>query len=178
MVHPTDNTPVRAIQKPIPRARLLTSAASLAAIEKKELEVEARAVGRKREREEKTKQKEQELKRKTSEEGKRKDRKTKTSSTKKVTQDKKEFNIREQAQRGKRRKPPDFDLDIPQAKKSIVTEDGVCCICFGAYDNDVIEQTGAVWIACGCGQWVHEDCVEDVVLEMNDFVYFVLWSMY
>ena len=78
---------------------------------------------------------------------KEKARKTKTSSTKKVTQNKKEYNIREQDQWGKRRKPPDFDLDIPQAKKSIVSEDGVWCICFGAYDDDVIEQTGAEWIA-------------------------------
>ena len=97
---------------------------------------------------------------------KEKARKTKTNLTKEVAQDKKEhFNIREQAQRGKRRKPLDFDQDIPQAKKSIVTEDDVCCICFCAYDNDVIERTGAEWIVCGCGQWLHEDCVEDVVLD-------------
>ena len=166
LVHPTDNTPVRTIQKPIPRARLLTSAASLAAIEKKvkqkqeQLEEKQR---KRREREEKKKQKEQELKRKEEERAKKaeeKARKTKTNTTKKVTQDKKE-----QAQRGKRRKPLDFEQDIPQAKKSMVTEDGVCCICFGGYDDDVIERTGAEWIACGCGRWLHEDCVEDVVLD-------------
>ena len=65
-----------AIQKPIPRARLLTSAASLAAIEEKEkqkqkqeqLEEKQR---KRREREEKKKQKEQEVRRKE-EEGRRK----------------------------------------------------------------------------------------------------------
>ena len=128
LVHPTDNTPVRTIQKPIPRARLLTSAASLAAIEEKEKQKQEQLEekqSKRREREEKKKQKEQELKRKEEErvkKAKEKARKTKTNSTKKVAQDKKEhFNIREQAQRGKRRKPLDFDQDIPQAKKSKVT---------------------------------------------------------
>ena len=27
------------------------------------------------------------------------------------------------------------------------------------------KRTGAEWIACGCGQWLHEDCAEDVVLD-------------
>ena len=93
LVHPTDNTPVRTIQKPIPRARLLTSAASLAAIEEKEKQKQEQLEEKqrkRREREEKKKQKEQELKRKEEErvkKAKEKARKTKTNSTKKVAQD-------------------------------------------------------------------------------------------
>ena len=37
----------------------------------------------------------------------------------------------------------------------------MCCACFGSYEDDVLEGTGAVWIACACGRWLHEDCVED-----------------
>ena len=61
LVHPTDNTPVRTIQKPIPRARLLTSAASLAAIEEKKKQKQEQLEEKQRKR---RNRKKQELKRK------------------------------------------------------------------------------------------------------------------
>ena len=39
----------------------------------------------------------------------------------------------------------------------------VCCMCFVHYDDDVLEGSGADWIFCKCGRWLHEDCIEDVV---------------
>ena len=39
----------------------------------------------------------------------------------------------------------------------------VCCTCNGLYEHDVIEGTGADWLACACGRWLHEDCVEDCI---------------
>ena len=39
-------------------------------------------------------------------------------------------------------------------------DSNVCCACFGNYEDDVLEGSGAVWISCACGRWLHEDCVE------------------
>jgi len=38
-----------------------------------------------------------------------------------------------------------------------------CCICFGHYEDDQ-EGAGAQWIYCKCGTWVHEDCVEETIV--------------
>ena len=43
----------------------------------------------------------------------------------------------------------------------------VCCMCFVNYEDDVLEGSGADWIYCRCGRWLHEDYVEDVVKD-ND----------
>ncbi len=29
------------------------------------------------------------------------------------------------------------------------------------YEQDVAEGTGADWLACACGRWLHEECVDD-----------------
>ena len=34
-----------------------------------------------------------------------------------------------------------------------------CSFCYGAYCQDEKE-----WLECACGRWVHEECMEDVVL--------------
>lgn len=39
----------------------------------------------------------------------------------------------------------------------------VCCMCFVRYEEDVIGETGAVWVSCTCGRWLHENCAEDCV---------------
>ena len=40
-----------------------------------------------------------------------------------------------------------------------------CYICFGMYEEDVREGTGREWRECVCGRWVHEDCIDDIVVE-------------
>jgi len=38
-----------------------------------------------------------------------------------------------------------------------------CTECFGSYQNDAEENNGAEWVQCGCGQWLHEDCIDKVM---------------
>ena len=35
-----------------------------------------------------------------------------------------------------------------------------CSFCYGTYCGD-----GQVWVKCGCDNWVHEQCIEDVFLD-------------
>ena len=43
----------------------------------------------------------------------------------------------------------------------------VCCMCFGNYGDDVLEGEGVEWIACACGRWLHVDCAETHVIDVN-----------
>ena len=43
----------------------------------------------------------------------------------------------------------------------------VCCTCFVRYEDDIISGSGADWISCTCGRWLHEDCAEDCVLDKD-----------
>ena len=31
--------------------------------------------------------------------------------------------------------------------------------CLGTYKEDKEMGNGAEWVQCGCGQWIHEDCI-------------------
>jgi len=31
---------------------------------------------------------------------------------------------------------------------------------------------GAEWIKCGCGQWLHEECIENTATDVNGVVRF------
>ena len=42
-----------------------------------------------------------------------------------------------------------------------------CCVCFVSYKEDILDQSGKDWVGCACGQWLHEDCAEDCVLDSN-----------
>ena len=61
--------------------------------------------------------------------------------------------------------PSSESSDEPVPKKRRITnsdiEEDLCCMCFGSYSDDVIEQSGKDWIQCACGRWLHEDCAED-----------------
>ena len=43
----------------------------------------------------------------------------------------------------------------------------VCCLCFVIFEEDTREQTGAKWLSCACGRWLHEDCAEDIVVDSD-----------
>ena len=43
----------------------------------------------------------------------------------------------------------------------------VCCMCFVTFEEDTCEQTGAEWLPCACGRWLHEDCAEDIVVDSD-----------
>jgi len=60
---------------------------------------------------------------------------------------------------------------------SEVIDPNKCCMCFVSYEDDVLKGAGTEWIFCKCGRWLHEDCVEDVVMDNNEeerFCFFVL----
>lgn len=41
----------------------------------------------------------------------------------------------------------------------------ICCVCFGQYSDDI--GTKKEWLECTCSQWVHEDCAENIVYDIN-----------
>ena len=43
----------------------------------------------------------------------------------------------------------------------------VCCMCFGNYEEDVLDGCGADWIDCACGRWLHVDCAEDCITDCH-----------
>ena len=51
--------------------------------------------------------------------------------------------------------------------ENIVEVDGIdsneWCVCHGTYTNDVEHGNGSQWLRCQCGQWLHKDCVSDLV---------------
>ena len=40
-------------------------------------------------------------------------------------------------------------------------------ICFGNYEDDVIDGYGADWIDCARGRWLHVDCVDECVTDCH-----------
>ena len=56
-------------------------------------------------------------------------------------------------------------LKIPTSSSS--SDDNVCCMCFGTYDDDILEGAGTEWISCACGRWLHEDCCEDCITDQD-----------
>ena len=44
-------------------------------------------------------------------------------------------------------------------------DSNVCCMCFGSYEDDVLDGYGADWINCACGRWLHVDCTEDCITD-------------
>ena len=170
LVDPTAATP-SGPKKARPRARLLTSADSLKEMEEKERkkkeEVEEKEK-RKKEREEKKKQREEEQKRKAAERAKRAEEKAKKVEEKAKKAEEKAKKAAP-AKRPPKRKPAGESSTATRSKKSRVddTSSGeidpnTCCTCFVHYDQD---ETGADWVSCACGRWLHEDCVVDVTID-------------
>ena len=48
-----------------------------------------------------------------------------------------------------------------------VIDPSVCCMCFGTYEEDILEGAGADWISCACGRWLHEDCAEECRIDLD-----------
>ena len=43
-----------------------------------------------------------------------------------------------------------------------------CCECIRSFQQDIAEKNGAEWVRCGCGQWIHEDYIDQVVTDKDD----------
>ena len=39
-----------------------------------------------------------------------------------------------------------------------------CSECLGTYSDDISMGNGAEWVQCGCGQWIHADCIDKTVI--------------
>ena len=46
-------------------------------------------------------------------------------------------------------------------------DSNVCFICFGNYEDDLIDGYGADWIDCACGRWLHVDCADECVTDCH-----------
>ena len=56
----------------------------------------------------------------------------------------------------------------PPQKKARTTHEAIDdsrCVCFTTYEDDVVNASGKDWVGCACGRWLHEECVEDCVLD-------------
>jgi len=44
-----------------------------------------------------------------------------------------------------------------------------CCKCFKikTFEEDITLSNQAEWVMCGCGKWLHEDCVSETVLDAS-----------
>ena len=42
-----------------------------------------------------------------------------------------------------------------------------CRECLESFQQDIAEKNGAEWVRCGCGQWIHEDCIDQVVTDKD-----------
>ena len=43
----------------------------------------------------------------------------------------------------------------------------VCCMCFGSYEDDVMDGYGAERIDCVYGRWLHVDCAADCITDCH-----------
>ena len=42
---------------------------------------------------------------------------------------------------------------------------GECCECLETYEDDVRFGRGEEWVECACGRWIHEKCIDKVVID-------------
>lgn len=42
-----------------------------------------------------------------------------------------------------------------------------CCVCYRTFQDDEIEQTGLEWLQCACSRWLHEECIEYELDELD-----------
>ena len=56
--------------------------------------------------------------------------------------------------------PPSAIVSAPEMQSVNTSE---CCECLQSYAEDVRLGTGAEWVECACGRWLHEDCIDSVV---------------
>ncbi len=39
-----------------------------------------------------------------------------------------------------------------------------CSACFHTYEDD---ESGSDWVECVCGRWIHDDCIEECIVDSN-----------
>ena len=167
----------------ITTCQTLTSLESLRILEgkekkkKEELEMKAK---RKKEREEKKKLRDEEFKKKAEKRAMREQERIKEAELK-MEEKKKQEEAKKKQEEPKRKRDEATGRrkcsdevkrkrrcfkDRPkesEAGQEREIDTSVCCTCDGSYEQDVVEGTGADWLACACGRWLHEECVDDCI---------------
>jgi len=41
-------------------------------------------------------------------------------------------------------------------------------MCFVAFEEDTHKGTGAEWLPCPCGRWLHEDCAKGCIVDSDE----------
>ena len=44
-------------------------------------------------------------------------------------------------------------------------QDYECCECFVTFEEDIILGNEAEWAQCGCGRWIHADCINETAMD-------------
>ena len=46
-------------------------------------------------------------------------------------------------------------------------EDAVCCEFNVSYADDIRDNHGEEWVQCACGHWIHEKCIDEVIIDAD-----------
>ena len=46
-------------------------------------------------------------------------------------------------------------------------DDTICCECNVSYEDDVGNSCGEEWVHCACKRWIHENCIDKVVIDAD-----------
>lgn len=152
-------------------ARVLTSAQGLAILkekeEKKKKEAEEKEK-RKQERVDKKKQREELAKKKAEERAKKAQEKKNASSQRKPVKRKSTSQPKGlKLSKLSSTSSTSTSTSVSPGEPSSNSTDTECCECSRTYNEDVRQGTGVEWVQCGCGRWLHEECIDSVIQDAD-----------
>ena len=64
------------------------------------------------------------------------------------------------------------ELNLASSTATVATaglndQDYECCECIGTFEDDNILGNEAEWAQCGCGRWIHADCINEPAMNEN-----------
>ena len=146
--------------------RVLTSDEGLAILKEKEDKKQKEAeekLRRKQEREERKKEKELQAKEKA-------EKRRQKAAEKQVSAPKRASNRKPPVRHKKHKALLDTGTRSSAGANSSssttvstsTSSDSTCCECSRSYEEDVRHGTGAEWVRCACGRWLHEECIDSI----------------
>ena len=134
------------------------------------------------------KEKEDKKKREIEEKKKKLEREERKKEREELAKKKAESRLKKAAEKSLTKKPParkrvsqlsnhkkqqKTSISEPSTSEPTITEpstsvtkpskcftDSECCECLHTYAEDVRNGTGAEWVMCVCGRWLHEECID------------------
>ena len=49
----------------------------------------------------------------------------------------------------------------------VENEDAICCECIVSYEDDAHIGCGGDWVRCACQRWIHENYIDEVIIDAN-----------